>query len=54
MKLNKITSGILVVIFLNIYLFNNVFGQCGSGGIILTRQGEIDSFGFNYPALPQN
>ncbi|MCC7027717.1 MAG: hypothetical protein IT265_12220 [Saprospiraceae bacterium] len=50
MKLNKITSGILVVIFLNIYLFNNVFGQCGSGGIILTRQGEIDSFGFNYPA----
>ncbi|MGB5033812.1 MAG: hypothetical protein WBO76_16945 [Saprospiraceae bacterium] len=50
MKLNKITPRILVVIFLNIYLFNNVFGQCGSGGIILTRQGEIDSFGFNYPA----
>jgi len=50
MKLNKITPGILVVIFLNIYLFNNVYGQCGFGGIILTRQGEIDSFGFNYPA----
>lgn len=50
MKLNKFTPGILVFIFLNIYLFNNVFGQCGSGGIILKRQGEVDSFAFNYPA----
>ncbi|MBK6701159.1 MAG: hypothetical protein IPG55_15000 [Saprospiraceae bacterium] len=49
MQRNSIGTSFLVLFVSMTSFINSCFTQCGVGGIVISRQGQVDSFSYNYP-----